>query len=114
MVLVNQEVTSHIEECMLISMNECNSMKRKHYGLIILIELADKYYSGGIDLMYIIKRNNFNLYVLMHVVHEMKNAGFIDCREDNSNWLFLKEEPCGRWILEIVPKLILLFNTEEV
>lgn len=114
MILENQKVTSSIEENMLVSMNKFNSEKRLRYGLKILIELADRYHSGGIDLMSIIKSDNFNLYILMHVMSEMKNAGMIDCKVDNPNWLFLKEEPGERWVLEIVPKLRSLFHTEGI
>lgn len=99
---------------MLNSMNKCNSDKRIRYGLMTLIDLADRYYSGGMDLMYIIKNNKFNLYILMHVMHEMKNAGIIDCRLDNPNWYFLKEEPNPNWILEMVPKLLTLFSSKEI
>lgn len=103
-----------MEKRMLVSMNECKSQKRIRYGLITLIELADKYYSGGIDLTYIIKNNNFKLYIMMHVVYELKKVGLIDCREDNPNWIFLKEEPHRSWILEIVPKLVFLFNPKDL
>ena len=114
MVLKNQEVTPLVEKYMLVSVNKCKSSKKIHYGLITLIELADKYYSGGADLTYIIKNGELKLYIMMHVVHEMKKVGLIGCREDNPNWLFLKEEPHPSWILEIVPKLISLFNPKEM
>ncbi|WP_300699469.1 hypothetical protein [Bacteroides sp.] len=114
MVLVNQEVTPLVEGCVVSSMNKCESGEKVRYGLITLIELADKYYSGGIDITYVIKCNKLNLYVIMYVVDEMKKIGLIDCRDDNPNWFFLKEEPQSSWILEIVPKVISLFSSKEM
>lgn len=110
---MNQENTSYPKNCTATSKRDQSSEKGIYYGLIILIELAENYYLGGCDLTYISKKYDFQLCDLIPVVNRLKEAALLDCREDNAEWLFVKKEPHGEWILEVVSTLKDIFYPKK-
>lgn len=113
MVLAEQEKKLFIKEGASLPSKEYNLEKGIKYGLIALIELASNYYCGGCKLTYISKTHNVPLFVLMPVIYRIKEAGLIGCRVDDCDWLFLKKEPHGTWIYDIVATLKNLFDEKK-
>lgn len=102
MMLINQEFEPSVEETILSPIYECKSGKEIHYGLMVLIELAENHYSGGCSLAFISKKHSFPLSALIPIIYKLKETGLIDYRVHDPNWMFLKKEPQGNWILEVV------------
>lgn len=110
---MNQEIAPTTENQNLPTSCITNSGKEIFYGLIILIELAEKYYSDGCNLTFISKKHNFPLHDLIPIVSELEKAGLIGCRECDSNWWFLKGDPDNTWIIEVVSTLKYIFNSKK-
>lgn len=101
-----------MEECKSVFAYEYNPKKGIHYGLIILIELAENYYSGGCSLTYISKCHDIPLYVLIPIIYRIKGVGLIGCSGNDCDWLFLEKEPHNSWIIEVVGILKVLFKEQ--
>lgn len=79
------------------------------YALTILIELAEAYDCQGYSLLYIANKHNFPLEELFFIVDRLEAVGLIESSLDKPDWVWLKDEPGDRWILEIVPILRKVF-----
>ncbi len=99
-----------MKECKSVFVYEYNPGKGIHYGLIILIELADNYYLGGCSLTHISESHDIPLYILIPIIYKIKEIGLIGCRDNDCDWLFLEKEPHNSWIIEVVGTLKALFK----
>lgn len=79
------------------------------YGLTILIELAEAYDCQGYSLLYIANKHSFPLEELSVIANRLEAVGLIESSLDKPDWVWLKDEPGDRWILEIIPILKKVF-----
>lgn len=115
MQLANQEIISSTESHNPATVHDRSPGKGIHYGLTVLIELAENYYSDGCCLTSISTKHSLSLHDLLPIIYKMEEAGLIGRKTDasHSHWLFLKDEPYGNWIIESVSILKHLFRIEK-
>lgn len=70
-----------------------------YYGVITLIELADKDYEQGCSPRFIAEKYNISQAKLIETAKKMEQIQLIKIKDDR---LYLPEEPQGLWIIHAV------------